>query len=227
MKKIIIPLVSAFACSAYAVIPGYGLNYGKGNTYVYNEYNCSTHDAKDQFFLSFLEYGVTDWFDVQAQTVNYPDGSYNDLSLGGCLQFWKSDWLNLRGGAMYDFGNRAPNDKADSICYSLTGSGEIWNGLGYIYQMQCVHACHAPVDTPDWYQQVYLTYNVTEDIVPYVSLTTSLREVDRTTDFSVGGWYTVLRDGYGLQWVTIYVDVANLTEKNEYVRVSAGFDVLF
>lgn len=227
MKAVLAVAGALFAVDALAVIPGYGITYGKNTVYSYNEYNCGTHDSKDQFFLNYLEYGVTDWAALQMQTVNYPDGSYHDLALGGAFQLWKRDWMALRAGAMYNFGNRAPNDKADSMCYALTASGDIWGGFGYIYQAQCTHACHDPVGKPGWYQQAYLTYNVTDRLTPYVSVTTDLCHVDETTDFSVGGWYTIIRDKYGFQWISLYFDVANLTEKTDGVRISAGFDMLF
>lgn len=228
MKRILLAVFAVFAClNAKAVIPGYGPLYGRNTLYSYAEYNCSTKDSKDQFFLNYFEYGLTDWVAGTLSTVNYPDGSYRDLSLGGTFQIVNFEWLSLRGSAAYDFGNRAPNDKADSMSYGLTGSGSIWKGLGYIYQVQYSHPCHGEMPKPDWYQQVYLTYAVTESLTPYVSLTTDLCHVDETTDFSVGGWYTIFRDRFGLQWASLYFDVANLTEKYEGLRISVGFDILF
>lgn len=210
-----------------AVIPGFGLLYGQNSVYMYNEYNCGTHNSRDQFFLSYLEYGLTDWAALEMQTMNYPDGSYHDLSLGGALQIWSAEWLALKGYALYDFGNDAPNAKADSMCYGLTGSGAVWKGIGYIYQIQCGYPCHGESTKPDWRQQVYLTYDVADRLTSYVSVTTDLCHVDQTTDFSVGGWYTIVRDWRGIRWICMYFDVANLTERYEDVRVSAGFDLLF
>jgi len=219
--------VAAICDTAEAVIPGFGQLYGKNSFYLYNEYNCNPRNGRDQFFLSYFEYGLADWAALEMQTINYPDGSYHDLSLGGALQIWNAEWLALRGYALYDFGNGAPNAKADSMCYGLTGSGMIWRGLGYIYQVQCGHPCHGDPTKPTWLQQAYVTYNVTDRLTPYVSLTTDLCNVDTTTDVSVGGWYTLIRNQWGFRWISLYFDVANLTEKHDDIRISAGLDMLF
>ena len=225
MKKLIITLMAAFAIiEGRAAIPGFGLNYGKGNLYSYGEYNCSTYDRKDQFFLAYFEYGPCDDVSLVAQSLNYPDGSYHDLGLGGFYQLTRYDWMNSRIGAIYSFGP-GNAEQQDSILYSLIANGQIAYGFGYILQTYCNHSIGE--GKPVWGQSPYLTYDLFKDLTIYGSMTYELCRFDSTIDFSVGFWYCLLRDKFGIQWADLYFDVGNLARTENDVRISVGIDFLF
>lgn len=210
--------------TANAQIPGFGLTYGQGNVYGYNEFNANPHLAKDQYFLSYWEVGLMNWLDAVVQYTGYPDGSWNGLDVGGLAQLWKCDRLNLVGGATYGWNTAWQMNKEDRVTFLTTANGVIYKSLGYILQTGAVTSRHAK---PSWYQNVYLTWNFTDDLVGYLSTTYEPNHIDRTMDFAVGGWYTVLRDQLGVQWANLYFDVGNLTEKCNDLRISVGIDFLF
>lgn len=214
------------AAETYAAIPGFGLTYGERNAYVYNEYSGNTDLPRESYFCHYVQAGVTDWFDVIGQYVWYADKSYCYSGVGGALQLVTSDWFNAMGTTVY---NWDPGDKANPahMTYGVTAHGiDLWNGFGYILM--------TGFDDYVWDSAghtfsgaLYLTYNITDDLMAYAEVLTQPDHVGKTTDVGFGGWYCILRDAYGVQWADLYFDVCNLTEKADAIRVSVGIDFLF
>lgn len=225
MKKIIITLVSAIiAINSYAVIPGFGLNYGKNTMYMYGEYNCNPRIKDDHYALSYLEYGLTDWQAITVQNISYLDGSYHDLSLGFMQQLYIHDNFNLRAGISYIFGP-GQNNYEDGMYYSVYANGKIYKKFGYIFQLGVMHTFNYK---PEWEDAVYLTYDIIDEtFTAYTSMTSNLINFEKSIDFSVGYWYVLLQDKYGLKWITWYFDIGNVIERNDDIRISTGIDILF
>ncbi len=223
MKVGLLLILICMSMSMYAVIPGFGLNYGSNSLYAYGEYNCSVHNKEDQFFMSYLEYGLTDWQSLIVQNISYPDGSYEDLSIGAMQQIYKHDYFNIRAGASYIFG---PKQKgfAEGMYYSAYANGLIYGNFGYICQLGVTHIFG---EKPNWANSVYLTYNIIEELAVYVSVTSDMVHFEDSIDFSIGGWYALLQYKCGLEWVTLYFDVANVVEHKDGVRLSIGIDILY
>lgn len=223
MKKLLLLIAGILTINAYGVIPGFGLNYGKNTFYTYAEYNCNARVKDDQFFLTYFEYGLTDWQAITVQNISYVDDTYYDMSIGILQQIYKHDYLNIRAGASYIFGP-GQNNFEDGMYYNMMANGKIYRNFGYIFQMGVTHIFNYK---PEWTDSIYLTYNFNDDLAVYLSMDSSLIEFEKNIDFSVGCWYTLLSDKYGIQWMTWYFDVSNVIERQEDIRISTGIDILF
>jgi hypothetical protein len=223
MKKILLILVGIFTLNANAVIPGFGLNYGKNTFYIYGEYNCNTRVKNDQYFLSYFEYGLTDWQSITLQNISYIDNIYYDMSIGILQQIFKHDYLNIRAGASYIFGP-GQNNFEDGMYYNVMANGKIYNNFGYIYQLGVTHIFNYK---PNWSNSIYLTYNINDDFAIYASMMSDFVKFEDNIDFSIGYWYTILTDKYNIKWVTLYFDISNIIEHTEDIRLSIGIDILF
>lgn len=145
------------------------------------------------------------------------------MSIGILQQIYKHDYLNIRVGASYIFGP-GQNNFDDGMYYNVMANGKIYGDFGYIFQMGVTHIFNYK---PEWTDAIYLTYNINDDLVVYTSMTSNLVEFEKSIDFSVGYWYVLLSDKCELQWITWYFDVSNVIERQEDIRISVGFDVLF
>ena len=181
------------------------------------------HKKADQYFMSYLEYGVTDWQSIVIQNISYPDGSYKDLSLGLMQQIYKHEYINIRGGVSYMFGPGQSNFD-EGIFYSVYANGKIYGDFGYIFQLGVSHIFDSK---PEWSKAAYLTYNVMDELALYICATSELVHFDDSIDFSFGGWYVLFEYKYGFEWATFYFDVGNVAEHEEGIRLSVGIDILY
>jgi hypothetical protein len=225
MKKILAALGGIIAAiDSFAAIPGFGLNYGKNTLYVYEEFNCNPRIKNDQFFLSYFEYGITDWQSVTLQNISYADGSYYDLSVGIMQQLCIHDNFNLRGGASYVFGP-GQNGYEDGMYYCAFANGKIYGRFGYIFQLGVMHTFDYK---PLWGDAVYLTYDIIDErFTVYASMTSDFVNFEKSVDFSLGCWCILLQNKYGFKWISWYFDVGNVIERQEDVRISMGIDLLW
>lgn len=224
MKKIIAALIiTGITVNSYAVIPGFGLNYGRNTLYSYGEYNCNLRKKNDQYFLNYFEYGLTDWQAITLQSINYPDGSYNDMSIGFMQQLYIHDNFNLRAGVSYIFGP-GQNNYEDGMYYGIFANGKIYGDFGYIFQLGVMHIFEYK---PTWENAAYLTYDILGNFTVYASMTSDFTDFEKSIDFSAGYWYILLQDKYGLKWITWYLDIGNAIERNDDIRISTGIDILF